>query len=136
MIQLIYAQKGNGKTKRLLGLVSEEFKNTEGSIVFIDDDTKYLREVPTGVRFVDISEYGIKTADGLFGFICGMYAQNYDIKAFYIDALLKICGKSIEDLDSFFSLINDFCADKDIKFVMSVSADAAEAPDYLKAYII
>ena len=67
MVQLIYAAKGSGKTKKLLGMVAEEAKNAAGAVVFMDDDTRYLREVPTSVRFVDISEYGIDSADALFG---------------------------------------------------------------------
>ncbi len=136
MIQLIYASKGSGKTKKLLGMVAEEVKSAEGTVVFIDDDKRYLREVPSSVRFVDISEYGIDSADGLFGFICGMYAQNYDIGAFYIDALLKIIGKQPEEAECFFKKFADFCEKNQVHAVLSVSADVANAPDFLKGWII
>ena len=136
MIQLIYGTKGSGKTKKLLNMVAEEVKTAEGSVVFIDDDKRYLREVPSSVRFVDISEYGIDSADALLGFLCGMYAQNYDIGAYYIDALLKIVGKQPAELACFFKKLGEFCEANKINVVISVSAEAEEAPEYLKDWIV
>ena len=136
MVQLIYAAKGSGKTKKLLGMVAEEAKNAAGAVVFMDDDTRYLREVPTGVRFVDISEYGIDSADALFGFICGMYSQNYDIGAVYIDSFLKIIGKQPAEAEDFFQKFAAFCDKNNIHAVLSVSAEAETAPEFLKAWMI
>lgn len=136
MVQLIYAAKGSGKTKKLLGMVAEEAKNAAGAVVFMDDDTRYLREVPTNVRFVDISEYGIDSADALFGFICGMYSQNYDIGAVYIDSFLKIIGKQPAEAEDFFQKFAAFCDKNNIHAVLSVSAEAETAPEFLKAWMI
>ncbi|MEI3416240.1 MAG: hypothetical protein V8Q43_01550 [Christensenellaceae bacterium] len=136
MVQLIYAAKGSGKTKKLLGMVAEEAKNAAGAVVFMDDDTRYLREVPTSVRFVDISEYGIDSADALFGFICGMYSQNYDIGAVYIDSFLKIIGKQPAEAEDFFQKFAAFCDKNNIHAVLSVSAEAETAPEFLKAWMI
>ena len=136
MVQLIYAAKGSGKTKKLLGMVAEEAKNAAGAVVFMDDDTRYLREVPTSVRFVDISEYGIDSADALFGFICGMYSQNYDIVAVYIDSFLKIIGKQPAEAEDFFQKFAAFCDKNNIHAVLSVSAEAETAPEFLKAWMI
>ena len=136
MVQLIYAAKGSGKTKKLLGMVAEEAKNAAGAVVFMDDDTRYLREVPTSVRFVDISEYGIDSADALFGFICGMYSQNYDIGAVYIDSFLKIIGKQPAEAGDFFQKFAAFCDKNNIHAVLSVSAEAETAPEFLKAWMI
>lgn len=136
MVQLIYAAKGSGKTKKLLGMVAEEAKNAAWAVVFMDDDTRYLREVPTSVRFVDISEYGIDSADALFGFICGMYSQNYDIGAVYIDSFLKIIGKQPAEAEDFFQKFAAFCDKNNIHAVLSVSAEAETAPEFLKAWMI
>lgn len=136
MVQLIYAAKGSGKTKKLLGMVAEEAKNAAGAVVFMDDDTRYLREVPTSVRFVDISEYGIDSADALFGFICGMYSQNYDIGAVYIDSFLKIIGKQPAEAEDFFQKFAAFCDKNNIHAVLSVSAEVETAPEFLKAWMI
>lgn len=117
-------------------MVAEEAKNAAGAVVFMDDDTRYLREVPTSVRFVDISEYGIDSADALFGFICGMYSQNYDIGAVYIDSFLKIIGKQPAEAEDFFQKFAAFCDKNNIHAVLSVSAEAETAPEFLKAWMI
>ena len=136
MIQVIHGKKGSGKTKKILDMANAAIQEHKGDVIFIDDDKRYLREVPSSVRFVDISEYGIDSADGLFGFICGMYAQNYDIGAFYIDALLKIIGKQPEEAECCFKKFADFCEKNQVHAVLSVSADVANAPDFLKGWII
>ena len=136
MVNLIIGQKGSGKTKRLVKLATEALENSKGNIIFIDDDKRYLREIPSSVRFVDISEYGVDSADGLFGFICGMYAQNYDIGAIYVDAFLKIIGAQPKEVEKFFKKLSAFCEQNNIHAVFSVSADVAQAPDFLKDWII
>ena len=136
MIQLIYGSKGSGKTKRLLHMVNTEAKETAGTIVFIDDDSRYAQEIDNQVRFVDISEYGINSPDKLYGFLCGMYAQNYDIQTFYIDAFLKIVGQEPAELEGFFKKFIKLCEKNNINAVVCMSADVSAAPEYLKAYII
>ncbi|MGI6664774.1 MAG: hypothetical protein ACOX3W_05130 [Christensenellaceae bacterium] len=136
MIQLIYAAKGNGKTKRLLNMVNTEVKEASGTVVFIDDDKRYLREVDSQARFVDISEYGIDSAETLYGFLCGMYAQNYDIQSFYIDAFLKIVKVEPEELEAFFKAVYAFCDERNINIVFCVSAEVEKAPAFLKEWII
>ena len=136
MIQLIYAGKGSGKTKRLIDMANKEVAVASGTVVFIDDDKRYLREVNSQARFIDISEYGIDSGDKLYGFICGMYAQNYDTQTFYIDAFLKIVKKAPAELETFFAQLDKFCSMNGLNAVLSVSADAADAPGFLKNWIL
>lgn len=136
MIQLIYGLKGSGKTKKLLNMVNTEAKEASGTIVFIDDDSRYAREISNDVRFVDISEYYIDSADKLYGFLCGMYAQNYDIQTFYIDAFLKIVKQEPAEAEEFFKKMIKFFDKNEIDAVVCISADVDAAPEYLKKYII
>ena len=129
-------QREAEKQKNCWGWSPRRAKNAAGAVVFMDDDTRYLREVPTSVRFVDISEYGIDSADALFGFICGMYSQNYDIGAVYIDSFLKIIGKQPAEAEDFFQKFTAFCDKNNIHAVLSVSAEAETAPEFLKAWMI
>ena len=117
-------------------MVNTEAKETAGTIVFIDDDSRYAQEIDNQVRFVDISEYGINSPDKLYGFLCGMYAQNYDIQTFYIDAFLKIVGQEPAELEGFFKKFIKLCEKNNINAVVCMSADVSAAPEYLKAYII
>ena len=79
MIQLIYAKKGSGKTKRLIDRANAELNSTKGDVVFIDDDKRYMYDVAHQARFVDVKDFGIDSGDALYGMLCGMVSQNYDI---------------------------------------------------------
>ncbi len=136
MIQLIYAKKGSGKTKRLIDLANAELNTTKGDVVFIDDDKRYMYDVKHQVRFVDAKDYGIDSMDSLYGLLCGMVAQNFDIEAIYIDAFLKIIGRDVEDIEEYFKKIEALTAKNQFKAVIIISADPDKAPDYLKKYII
>ncbi len=59
MIQLIYGSKGSGKTKRLIEMVNAEVNATDGSVVFMDDNKRYMYDVDRAVRFVDVTEYNV-----------------------------------------------------------------------------
>lgn len=136
MIELIYATKGSGKTKKLIDLANAELATTKGDIVFIDDDKRYMYDVKHQIRFVDVTDYGIDTCDGLYGLLCGMVAQNFDIEAVYIDAFLKIIGKTPEEIGEYLDRIEKLTEKNEFKVVLSVSADPAQAPDHLREYII
>ena len=72
MVQLVYGTKGSGKTKRLIAMANEEVSSAAGTVVFIDDDNRYMYDVKHEIRFVNVKEYAIDNADKLYGFICGM----------------------------------------------------------------
>ncbi len=136
MIQLIYATKGSGKTKRLIDFANAELSVTKGEIVFIDDDKRYMYDVPHQVRFVDVRDFQIESGEELYGLLCGMVAQNFDIEAIYIDAFLKIVGKDVAQIEPLIKKIIDLSEKNNFKAVIIISADPAQAPEYLKPYII
>ncbi|MEF9989962.1 MAG: hypothetical protein RSA86_03315 [Christensenellaceae bacterium] len=136
MIQLIYATKGSGKTKRIIDLANAELNTTKGEVVFIDDDKRYMYDVAHQVRFVDVTDYKIASADALYGLLCGMVAQNFDIEAIYIDAFLKIVKKDVTELEEMMAKIDALTEANSVKAVIIISADPKEAPEFLKNYII
>ena len=81
MIQVIYGKKGSGKTKRILDMANDAGAQQNGDIVFVDDDNRYMFDLRHEVRFVNATEYDIRSADAFYGFLCGMVAQNFDLKA-------------------------------------------------------
>ena len=136
MIQLIYAPKGSGKTKRLIDLANAELNSTKGEVVFIDDDKRYMYDVAHQARFVDVKDFGIESGDALYGMLCGMVSQNYDIEAIFIDAFLKIVKMDVADLKSLMDKISALSEANNFKAVIIISADPGDAPDFLKPYII
>lgn len=136
MIQLIYAKKGSGKTKRLIDLANAELNSTKGDVVFIDDDKRYMYDVAHQARFVDVKDFPVESGEALYGMLCGMVSQNYDIEAVYIDAFLKITKLEVTELEDLMAKIDGLTEKYEFKAVIIISADPDQAPDFLKKYII
>ena len=136
MIQIIAGKKGSGKTKRIIDMTNTLAAESANDVVFIDKDNSYTRDITHKARFVNASEYNIKTPEMFLGFLCGMLSSNYDIGTIFIDAFLKLIKTDIAEADWFFASLNELCTKHNVDFVLSVSADPAELPEYLKAYLI
>lgn len=134
MIKLIVGKKGHGKTKTLIDLVNEAVKNGEGSVACIEKGVKLTYDISHKARLVNTEEFGITTYEGLYGFVAGMIASNYDIKSIFIDSITKICTDSIDNFGSFLDKINDKISDTE-EFVITVSADPSEVPESVKKYM-
>lgn len=136
MIQIIAGKKGSGKTKRIIDMTNTLAAESANDVVFIDKDSSYTRDITHKARFVNASEYHITTPEMFLGFLCGMLSSNYDIGTIFIDAFLKLLKIDIAEADWFFASMNELCTKHNVDFVLSISADPAELPEYLKAYII
>ena len=136
MVQLIYGPKGSGKTKRLIDMVNAEIEATTGDVVFIDDDKRYMYDVKRQIRFVDVTEYDVNSAERLYGFICGILSQNFDITAIYIDAFMHMIRKDAEETEDLFNNLKGIADKHNIKLVINVSAKTDVVPEFLKDYII
>ena len=82
MIQIIAGKKGSGKTKRLIDMTNNAVKTSSGNVVFLDKNDSYMYEVDRAVRFVNVEEYSVSSAEMFLGFLGGMlekYAQKHDV---------------------------------------------------------
>ena len=136
MIQIIHGKKGSGKTKKILDMAIQSVKTANGSIVFVDDDNRYMYDLPHEFRFVNAGEYGVNTPDMCLGFLCGMLTQNFDISVIFIDAFMKLVKSPAEELKSFFDRLKVISEAHHVDFVISASIDDAVAPDFLREYYI
>jgi thymidine kinase len=136
MVQLIYGPKGSGKTKRLIDMANADGEASKGDVVFIDDNKRYIYDVKRPVRFVDVCEHEINTDERLYGFICGMLAQNFDITAIYLDAFLHIIGKKPSETEKLISDLKSLSEKNGVKLVMNVSGRLEDVPAFLKDLII
>ena len=136
MIQVIYGKKGSGKTKRILDMANHAVDEQHGDVVFVDDDNRYMFDLRHEVRFVNAGEYGIHSAEMLFGLLCGMMAQNFDIKVVFIDAFLKLVKTDVKELDWFFDRLNTHSQQHGVDFVLSISEAEENLPDFVKQYFI
>ena len=133
MINLIPGKKGSGKTKILIDSIKEAVASATGNVVCIERGMKLTYDIPHKVRLVDAEEYGINSFDAFYGFVAGMLAGNYDIQEVYVDGILKIGGRDYEALGAMIEKLA--MLGKDIKIVMTVSADVEDLPAKVKAFI-
>jgi len=132
MIQLIYGKKASGKSKKLLDMANEEAVDAQGNIVYIDDNNRCMYDLKHEIRFVNITEYDIRSVNSLYGFICGMIAGDFDIHSFYIDGLKKILYNDDADIEELLNRLDSVLKDKSAFMIYSGEEDV---PEYLKKYI-
>lgn len=137
MVSIIMGLKGSGKTKKLVDLVRAAVNEETGDVVCIEKERKLTFDIPYQARLIDAGEYDIGSYEFLKGLICGVHAGNYDITHFFIDNFFKLVNdKSMETLTVFLAWLDKFAADEKIDFVISVTADPAEAPEAVAKYIM
>lgn len=134
MVELLIGTKGTGKTKVLLDNVNHAASNADGNVVFISNNTSQnMYNISSKVRMADTSDFDIKSWDAFFGFICGIISGNFDITNIFVDGTLKIVN-DVEGFENFLTMIDEASKKFDINFELSVSIDAATAPEYIKKY--
>lgn len=133
MINLITGKKGTGKTKILVERIHEALEVATGSVVCIERGMKLTYDIPHKVRLVDAEEYGISSFDAFYGFVTGMLAGNYDIQHVFVDGILKMGGRDYEALGAMLDKLAIVA--KDVKITFTVSEDAENLPEKVKAFM-
>lgn len=136
MISVIYGKKGSGKSKKLVDMANLEVADSKGDIVYIDDDSRCIYDLKHEIRFVNCCDYIINNASKLYGFICGMMAQDYDISSIYIDGIKEILEKGISNLKWFFDELERITEEYNIRVLMVISGNDDQLPDFMKKYIL
>ena len=83
-------------------------------------------------RLIDAEEYNISGYDMLYGFIAGILAGNYDIVEVYLDGVLKLGNHDLEGLGKLLAELEVLV--KDVKMVVTVSADMDALPESVRKY--
>lgn len=135
MIKIIIGTKGTGKTKRLIEMVNAAAESEKGHVVCLEYGSGLRYDIPvTKARLINATEYNISGFDAFGGFIKGLFASNYDISSVFVDGVLKITGNDLDKLADTLQDIDKITGDATV--VVLVSADAKDAPEALKKYII
>ncbi len=131
MTKLIIGTKGSGKTKKLIDLVLDAAEKTAGNVVCVEKGPALTFNVPHSVRLVDTDNYGIQGYDALYGLLCGVCAANYDVTDVFVDATLKIGGRDMDYVLTFFHRIAALSDESNINFTFTLSCDVADLPEEL-----
>ena len=92
MVQIIAGSKGKGKTKILLDKVNTKVKESSGTLVYLDKNSKHMYELDRRIRLIDISKFPVRTPAEFTGFICGILSQDHDLEKVFLDNFLKIAS--------------------------------------------
>ena len=135
MIKVIYGAKGTGKTKMMIDAANEAVKEAKGHLIFITDSKRGMYDLEREVRFIDTSEYDIAGEAALCGFIKGVIAGNNDNEYVFIDGVVRIVGKPVQEMAAFFYMLEKVAKTNGVTVTVSVSATEEELPDFVSKYI-
>ena len=134
MIQLIFGEKGSGKTKKILELANQAAEQAKGSVVFIDEDDRYMYDLNLSVRFVNATEYALSGPKMFYGFLCGIAASDHDLECIVIDSFMQLVHHELDSLKEMFDQLAVFSEDHGIRLILSLSCAPDQLPDFLKTY--
>ena len=135
MIKVIYGAKGTGKTKLLIDAANATVSEAKGHMIFISDSKRGMYDLEREIRFIDVSEYDIAGEAALCGFIKGVIAGNNDNEYVYIDGVVRIAGKPVAELASFFYMLDKVAQQSGLTVTVTVTAAKEELPDFVAKYV-
>ena len=138
MIKLITGAKGTGKTKIIIDMANDNVETAKGDIVFITDTDRYMYSLRYQIRVIN-TECLKKTKGAidereLIGFIKGILAGNHDIETLYIDGAHRMLNRTVSEMEDFFTDIYAVAKTTETRFVLTVSENEKNFPDFLRKY--
>ena len=135
MIKVIYGAKGTGKTKMMIDAANGAVEKAKGHMIFITDNKRGMYDLEREIRFIDTSEYDIAGEAALCGFIKGVIAGNHDNEYVFIDGVVRIAGKPVQEMAAFFYMLDKVSKSNDLVITVCVSAAKEELPDFVSKYL-
>ena len=127
MVEIIVGVKGKGKTKRLLEMANEAVKDAKGTVVYLDKSAKHMYELSNKIRLINVNDFDIMSSDGFTGFVSGIISQDHDLETMFLDSFLKLANLEGGDITPVIDALEKIGEKYNVKFVLSVSMDAANA---------
>lgn len=136
MVKLILSGSGEGKTKQLIELMENAAEHEVGCMVCIEPTRNMSFNLRHQTRMVDSSEFSVDSYESLRGFICGLYAGNYDISHIFIDNLYKVAHNSDgHETDKFLNWLDSFSTPVNLTVTVTISAAPDSATDTMRKYM-
>ena len=129
MVNLIVGPKGCGKTKKFIELTNNAALENPNCVFCIEKGSISTFSVSYNARLIDIDEFDkINSYGELFAFLCGLISGNYDIHYIFIDAILRICGRDMDEFSHFLTELNAFSERNNVNFTLTVSCTRDQIP--------
>ena len=88
MINILIGPKGTGKTKVFIDMVNKALETEKGNVVCVTKGDRHTFDISSSIRMVNTDDFGVKSCDEFYGFICGMISQNFDITHIFLQSFL------------------------------------------------
>lgn len=135
MIKVIMGRRGSGKTKQVIEMVNQALQEESGHVVCIEKGQRMRFGIHYKARLIDITSYAVKSYDALYGFVCGIYAANYDTTLIFIDSLYKITNdQDIHAVEKFLKKLENFSESNGVDITIMISAEIETASEAVKKY--
>lgn len=134
-MKIIYGPKGTGKTKAIIDFANQAMDQAKGHVIFITDTKRYTHDIKYPIRFLDVTSFGVKSADSLNGFLKGIVAANGDNEYIFVDGVARIANKALVELEDIFNSIETLEKDFGVKFVLTCSSAKEDLPNFILKYV-
>ncbi len=134
-MKIFCGPKGTGKTKAIIEYANQAKATAKGHVVYLTDSDKYAFELKLPIRFLNTSDFGVKSEDEFRGFIKGIVASNGDNEYVFIDGVARICGKTLGEINSIFKTMEELEKEFGVKFVLTCSGTKEDLPDFILKYV-
>lgn len=129
MVNLIVGPKGCGKTKKFIELTNNAANANPNCVVCIEKGSISTFSVSYLARLIDIDEFPkVNTYDGFFAYLSGLISGNYDIHEIFIDSILRICGRDMQEFTRFVVELKEFSKSHNVNFTLTVSSTKDNVP--------
>jgi archaellum biogenesis ATPase FlaH len=135
MINLIYGEKGTGKTKQMIDGANQSAQTAKGVVVYIDKDDSRIHDLDRSIRLVNTAAYQVSTQEQVVAFVKGMLATNYDIEKIYVHGLAKIVKSDLADMQAVYDGLGAVATEYNVDFVISVSCAKENLPAFVAKYL-
>ena len=88
------------------------------------------------VRLIDTQNFKIDSYETLYGLICGILSQDYDVSNIFVDSITRI----VDDVDlkhgeAVIEELDKLLEESNVNLVVTASVDVDAAPEFIKKYL-
>lgn len=133
-INIIYGEKGSGKTKKMVDSANQSVEKAKGVVVYIDKDNSRIHDLEHAIKLIDASEYKVANEETFVAFLKGVLAGNYDIEKIFVDSMARIVNKDINALGGIMTELEMLSNAFMVEFTLSISCAKENLPVFISKF--
>lgn len=116
-------------------MANDRVASAKGHVVYIDDDTRHLFDLDKNIRFISTEAFKLKDYNCLYGFLCGIISEDYDVDTIYLDGLFNIVRGDIKDAAHLFFDLEKLSRENNIELYININHEEQEVPEFIRKYV-